>query len=1134
MEKFMSNYIWGIDLGVQSIGFAVVKIDKNEKPVAIERLGVRCFDSIMDNIRDWEKGSLNKDKTSAKTKNRLRREKRGTRRRIWRIQRRKRALFNLLRKHGLLPMGHGLNDTPKQRQELINDLDRKLSEQLGINDRLPYELRSLALDKKLKPFALGRVILSLAQRRGFKSNKKTEKPGDKNESVVKSGISDLQNEIDKKNFRTLGELFASLRLDEKRIRQRWTAREMYENEFEKICNAQKKYYHKLFNTSVTLESWRNKSRHFNPKNKNQKTHKPKTLTLLEAIKHYLFFQRPLKSQRHLIGKCLLEPTKRRARTALILFQEFRYWQKVLDLKIIEPCGKIRELSKSERIKLAEKLELVEKMTFEAMKKTLNLSESHKFNFEVEGEKEIKGNITTARIRKIIPKQWDAMSSEDKNLLIDEILQFSDKQALARRIAKVFQFDKNNETNKSLAEKVADVYLERNYANLSLEAIRNILPLMKGQHLNFAGACDKIYGKELKSKIYKKLPPVLLAAPGLKQPHLLKKTYRSQPQVKRNFRKKSVENKERKKSRKSYTVQNPIVLRAMTELRKIVNALLRKYGLPKYIYIELARDLKKSRKARQKYKAEADANRERRKEIKAKIEAKHGKAASENENNIFKWRLAEECNWKCPYTGKNIPKDLKGLSQFDVEHIIPFCRSLENSFANKTLCDPEYNLNIKKNQLPCDLPNFSEILDRVKNFTVLEKQNKSSKKKKKSFNPKLKRFQITSLPDLPSRFLNDTRYISKAAGNYLGLLYGGQVDAKNKRRIRVSSGGMTHYLCKQWELYKIINKDGKNQKYREDHRHHAIDAVAIALCTPSLVKELSSEAEKASKRYKTGIGRDMPTGRILLPIPDLVEQVEKAAKKINVSHRIDRTVSGGFHDETNYSSPQISRDENGKTTEYRHLRKPLQSMSEGEIEDIVDPAIRKLVKEKLKRLGGDPKKFIEKELPYVTTKSGQIIPIRKARIRKNIGTMTLAPTTAKERHVAPGNNHHIEIVAILDKDGKETRWEGTIVTMFEAYQRKHRKEQIVNRNHGEGKKFKFSISGGEYLEMENEKNKTILCRITTISGDSFEGRLHYDARPITEMKKIQGARIRGSINGLLKRKARKVFVDVLGKIHPAND
>jgi hypothetical protein len=126
------------------------------------------------------------------------------------------------------------------------------------------------------------------------------------------------------------------------------------------------------------------------------------------------------------------------------------------------------------------------------------------------------------------------------------------------------------------------------------------------------------------------------------------------------------------------------------------------------------------------------------------------------------------------------------------------------------------------------------------------------------------------------------------------------------------------------------------------------------------------------------------------------------------------------------------------------------------------------------------------------------------------------------------------VAVLDKDGNETKWEGTIVTMIEAYQRKRRKEPIINRNHGEGKRFKFSLAGSEYLEMDNDKKETILCRVTTISGGNFEGRLHYDARPIMEMKKIPGARIRGSINGLMKRNVRKVSVDLLGNVHPASD
>jgi CRISPR-associated endonuclease Csn1 len=192
---------------------------------------------------------------------------------------------------------------------------------------------------------------------------------------------------------------------------------------------------------------------------------------------------------------------------------------------------------------------------------------------------------------------------------------------------------------------------------------------------------------------------------------------------------------------------------------------------------------------------------------------------------------------------------------------------------------------------------------------------------------------------------------------------------------------------------------------------------------------------------------------------------------------------------------------------------------------------------LERLGGDPKKFIEKELPYVTTKSGQIIPIRKARIRKNVGTMTLAPTTAKERHVAPGNNHHIEIVAILDKDGKETRWEGTIVTMFEAYQRKRRKEQIVNRNHGKGKKFKFSLGLNEYFMMKDSKGIEQLYVVRVISQDqkgakSISSKLHTDARPSKEILATKG--LIHNVNTLKDKGIHKVFVDALGKIHPAND
>ncbi|MDR2763018.1 MAG: type II CRISPR RNA-guided endonuclease Cas9 [Planctomycetaceae bacterium] len=1125
----MMRYILGLDIGVQSIGFAIVEVNENNIPIAVKHLGVRCFDSVMDNINDWKKGTTTSNKTSkAKTNNCLRREKRGIRRRIWRIQRRKKALLNLLRRFGLLPIGNGLNETSKQQQEFINNLDKKLSEQLGINNRLPYQLRALALDEKLEPFALGRAFLNLGQRRGFKSNKKTEKPDDKEEFVVKQGISDLQKEIDKNNCRTLGEYFASLNPDETRIRQRWTSRSMFENEFDKICNAQEKYYKDLFNAKVVLDAWRTESNRISRRKKGQKPLKPKTMTLRQAIKHFLFFQRPLKSQRHLIGKCMLEPKKRRAQAALLSYQEFRYWQKILDMEIYDSNGSTRKLTPSELETLAKTLEHKEELSFDTIRKLLGLNTpkgTYKFNLEETKEKKIKGNITATKIQKIIPTQWNTMSSENRNILVSEILQFSDKSALARRLAKVFQFDKDSEENEKIAARVADVSLEKGYANLSLKAIDKILKIMKEQHLSYITARDQIYSNNIndikfdnkyKDKNNKKLLPVLLVAPGMKQPHLLRKAHSLQTGDNKNIQ--ANKKKKEQKRCKSYTVQNPIVLRVMTELKKIINAILRKYGLPEKIHTELARDLKKCRKARERYKAQADANKEQRERIQAIIKKLHGEAASKNEYNILKWRLAEECKWQCPYTGKKIvPNNLDELKFFDIEHILPFSKSLDNSFANKTLCDSDYNKNIKKNLMPYELPKFLEILNRVKNFTVPQKQSLSKKntedseknnisnskndksKTESNFNPKWKRFQMKDIPpDLPTQLLNDTRYVSKAAGDYLGLLYGGQVDAAGKRRILVSSGGITNYLCKIWKLYESINENKNNKKNREDHRHHAIDAVAIALCSPKLVTTISREAEKVSERYESGKGWAMPEGLILLPIQDLNKQVEEAVKNINVSRRINRKVKGGFHEETNYSPSQFLGDKNSNKVEYRHIRKPLQSMSKKKINNIVDPVIRQLVQKKLERLGDNPKKFTENELPYITTKSGHIIPIRKARFRQKISVITLALNTAKERHVAPGNNHHVEIFEVLDKKGNVKKIDWRCVNLYESMQRIRAKQPVIARsNHyGDGTptRLKFSLAKGEYVQATPPSEPMVLLRVCKISDGDVSLCLHSDARP----------------------------------------
>ncbi|MDR1485828.1 MAG: hypothetical protein LBT09_13530, partial [Planctomycetaceae bacterium] len=373
----MDNYILGLDLGVQSIGWGIIQVDDDGQPVAVKQLGVRCFDSGTGSESEIEQG---KDES----RNLKRRAARLIRRNQWRRKRRTLKLFNILRNNNLLPMGHGIGDTPQQRQELINALDKQLTNDFSLlNDRinahlLPYKLRAFALEQELPPFALGRAFLHLSQRRGFLSNKKSPKKNDEDEGQIKKDISQLQKDINEKGFRTLGEYFASLDPEEKRIRQRWTGRQMFIDEFNAIWNKQAETNSKL------------------------------TDKLRTKIYDALFFQRPLKSQKNLIGKCELEPELRRALAASVEAQQFRYWQKILDLKVQEPNGFFRDLTRNEQDVLANALDHTEKLTFAEMRKLLDLTKprgAYKFNLETEGVKDIRGNSTSARIGEILKEKW---------------------------------------------------------------------------------------------------------------------------------------------------------------------------------------------------------------------------------------------------------------------------------------------------------------------------------------------------------------------------------------------------------------------------------------------------------------------------------------------------------------------------------------------------------------------------------------------------------------------------------------------------------------------------------------------------------------------------------------------------------
>ena len=1069
------EYEIGLDLGVQSIGWSVKVNDK------LVKLGVHCFDSGTGTADDIEKG---KDET----RNAARQAARQLRRQFQRRSQRSVLVARALQQTGLLPTvdekGVPYNiGLAENRDRLIKDLDWELySKFINDGDRveahlLPYLLRARALDKKLEPFEFGRALYHLAQRRGYLSNRKTVKEpedGGEDEGKVKAGISELASDIDKMGCRTLGEYFSKLDPEEKRIRQRYTARQMYLDEFDKIWNKQAEY-----NPALTKEA-------------------------KDTIHRAIFFQRPLKSMRSKLGKCELVPGKRRAPVACLEFQRFRYWQKILDLKYMEENGNWAELTPEELNLLSKELELKESLTFAEIKKLLGLKRNVKINLSEGGETKIRGNVTAARIRKAIPNRWDAMSEKEQTELVNEILQFEREDALAKRLIKVYQFSATE------AQTVAATFLENGWAMYSKAALGKLLPYMRDNLKSFATATKELFNIQKKqSEPQDFLPPVETELGQLR---------------------------------------NPVVTRSLTELRKVVNSIIRhakregwggKSGKPSRIFIELARDMKKSRIQRERdYIISRKKEKDREKAIE-KIVKEAGIKAPKS-NDILKVLLAEECNWQCPYTGKNI--SLNSLfgphPQFDIEHILPFSRSLDNSFANKTLCDAKYNRDVKRNQTPyeCasgDPEKYRQMLERVKRFTG-GIQNRGG-------NIKLQRFQMTEIPDgFANRVLNDTRYISRLACDYLGTLYGGQIDRTDadsdsdigKRRIFVCTGQATAWVRREWDLNKILN-DG-DEKDRTDHRHHAVDAAAIVYCSPEIVRKLASAAEQAEELNDKR--RLFLRGEINEPYKGYWDDVVDLVDKINVSYRCNKKVSGPLHKDTHYSKAHIEIDpKTGKEVEYRYLRKPLASMSVIEINNIVDPVIQKLVLEKLERLGGKPKAFAdENELPYriVKSKDGtqRLVPIKKARYRQVI-TVKKIGKNANERFVATGGNHHMEVYAVLDKDGREIKWLAETVTLFDAYERLIHNQPVVNRDHGANTVYKFTLYKNEFLLYTTPKDETVLKRVYKLSGQRIGWGDHNDARPAAEVTNSIGNS--PSINSF-RGQVQKVTVDFWGDIHPAND
>jgi CRISPR-associated endonuclease Csn1 len=603
------------------------------------------------------------------------------------------------------------------------------------------------------------------------------------------------------------------------------------------------------------------------------------------------------------------------------------------------------------------------VTFGALRKALGIH-GERFNFEVGGKKKLRGNATEAVLRKIFGKAWEAHPGRDRlrREIAERLWAVSYKQIGNKRVELRPDADEAAQREHFIQTAQADF----------------------GVTLDQAVALVDIGGK---------LPPGWLRFSRKAVERLLiplgegKPITTAQAEVYPTYRDHKKESRERLPSRSTEMpdVRNPTVTRALTELRKVTNNLLAVYGKPGLIRIELARDLKLPKRIRvqiQKQQIDLEALREKAREdlLKNSIPA-----TRESEE---KWMLWKECGETCPYTGRKIGFDaLFRRGEFQVEHIFPRSRSLDNGFGNKTLC--EANLNKEKgNRTPYELfatdpEKWNELKANLRSIGLPES------KTRRFLNPRL---EAEGSEELAERQLRDTSYIAREARVFLDRL-GVPVQPTN--------GRVTAQLRHVWGLNTILGAafGGKN---RADHRHHAVDALVVALSTPTFIKRLSTYYS----REQIAPGDLFP-----VPWPRMRQEAEAKVGEVVVSHRVRRKVSGALHRQTAYGDTGEEVTENGTTYRFFVSRVKLNGITSAQIGNIRDPVIRQLVDDHVRAHGEKPGGAFPPYPALVSKSDGTTREIRKVRVvfKQQKGLMAkLRPEG--QAYADPSANHHIEIFA----------------------------------------------------------------------------------------------------------------------------
>ncbi|BBN98184.1 type II CRISPR RNA-guided endonuclease Cas9 [Sporolactobacillus terrae] len=783
-----------------------------------------------------------------------RRDARSARRRLRRRRYRVGKVRRFILERGLLTKG--------QVNQLYNWKDGDLDIWL---------VRVNALERLLTDREFARVLIHLAKNRGYRSNRKSEAKQGENGQVL-SAIKTNKALMDEKGYRTIAEMLVC--------------------EFEKFAGRKRNRGGEY--THVIARGELEKEIHLIFEQQRLMGNRFATTENEAAYVKIWAAQRPVATKEDIlnkIGDCTFEKSEKRAPKASYAFQYFRALDKLNRLRILNPHQPSRKLTDQERDLIVLALFNHESQKYSDLRRLLKLSDDQRFNeIFYDPSVSLKNNEKRTflslseqyKIRKVIKNVQGKEAllhyrPVDYDTFAYALTVFKDDQDTKDYLANRYVNDNgkqvanlaNREYDEGLVEQLLNLSFSQ-FGHLSRKAIYRLIPQME-QGLSYYEACEKV-GYHINEQIGQGKQYLLPVIPADE-------------------------------------IRNPVVIRSLSQTRKVINAIIKRYGSPAYMYIELAREMGRPYSERRDLEKQYNKNRTNNDQVKEHIQELYPAMSAPRGHDILKFKLWQQQQGKCAYSLEKIPADeVFETGYVEVDHIIPYSRSFDDSNSNKVLVLSRMNQE-KKNRTPFEW--FGEDEHRWQRFESYVNTLKVDKKKKSLLTKK--DVDEEQEATFKSRHLNDTRYITRYIKNFIAdNLQFRELDGDIKQRVFTVNGAFTSLMRKRW---------GFNKNREESDLHHAVDAVIIAVSRPfrqevstyfkhrevslrqlmkrtwdyfpepwdNFVKELKARIIQEPEKLKLAL--------LSMELESYDQEFIEETKPIFVSRMPKRSIKGQIHDET---------------------------------------------------------------------------------------------------------------------------------------------------------------------------------------------------------------------------------------------